>query len=232
MNTNGKLKTCPTGSSAAIEYQDEIVSPAVAVTNIFRGIVALRASFVKLCEMNEAPPDRGTTVVPAVSTRQEPAQRADKEIDLWWGSYAGRAMAPSFAVCGGLTVVIYCGVHWWVPERGWLQFTFAALTGAVWLVQVTRWGYRFFTCNYRLTTRFLYSDRGLRPLIAERFAVAQINRVEVHANAAQKWLGIGDVWVWFDNAASKPAVLRALAAPQTAAETVEQASKTARETAK
>ncbi len=182
--------------------------------------------------MNQAPPNRGLIAVPSGSASQKAAERQGEEVDLWWGSYAGRAMVPSFAVCGGLTVLIFCGVRWWVPERGWLQFTFAGLTGAVWLVQMVRWGHRFFTCNYRLTTRFLYMDRGLWPLVSERFALREVNRVEVHRNLAQKWLRIADVWVWFDNPATRPAVLRALAAPHAAAETLQEASKKARETAK
>ena len=96
------------------------------------------------------------------------AELQDKEVDVWWGSYAGRAMGPSFAVCVAMTAVIYFATRWWVPHRGWLQLTFAALAGSLWLVQLARWGHRFFTWNYRLTTRFLYVDRGLYPLKAQR----------------------------------------------------------------
>ena len=37
-----------------------------------------------------------------------------------------------------------------------------------------RWGHRFFTWNYRLTTRFLYLDRGMMPLVGQRFALAKV----------------------------------------------------------
>ena len=41
----------------------------------------------------------------AVDAPSGPAE----EVDVWWGSYAGRAMAPSFAVCICLTALIYFG---------------------------------------------------------------------------------------------------------------------------
>jgi hypothetical protein len=163
--------------------------------------------------MSAPPVDRGPT--------DQSPHRAE-EVDLWWGSYAGRAMLPSFAVCAVLTVLILWGARSWVPARGWQQLTFFGLAGAVWAVQLTRWGRRFFTWNYRLTTSRLYVDRGVWPLKAQRFDLSTVARVEVNGSPLAKRLGIGDVWVWFDDA-TPPVVLEALVAPRRAAETIREA---------
>src|SRR4051794_2508208 len=91
------------------------------------------------------------------------------ETDVWWGSYAGRAMAPSFAVCAVLTIPLYWGVHAVLPERWGLQPPFGGLAALLWLVQLARWSARYFPRNYRLTTRRLYVDRGFRRLVARRW---------------------------------------------------------------
>jgi hypothetical protein len=144
----------------------------------------------------------------------------EEEVDLWWGSYAGRNLTPSFAVCLVLTVVIYALVRELVKERVWLPLAFFGTAGLVWLVQLTRWCHRLFTCNYRLTTRYLYVDRGIRPLIARRFELQSIQRVEVRASKLATWLGVGDVWVYFKDPAAAPAVLQGVYAPHRAAELV------------
>jgi hypothetical protein len=152
-----------------------------------------------------------------------------EEVDLWWGSFAGRTLTPSFVVCGLLTAIIFACVRVLVPERGWLQLTFFGFAGAVWLVQLTRWGYRFFTYNYRLTTRYLYVDRGVRPLIARRCDLRSVERIEVCSSKFGKWLGVGDVWVFCDEAAAPPLVLEGLCAPRRAAEIIHDAVRKARE---
>jgi hypothetical protein len=152
------------------------------------------------------------------------------EVDVWWGSYAGRAMTPSFAVCIVLTGLIYLIVRVWVPERGWQQFTFVAIAGAVWLVQLARWARRFFTWNYRLTTCYLYVDRGLRPLIAQRIALKNIERVEMQRNWLQKCLQIGDLWIW--NNDKLFTVLQALKGPRAVMETIQEMAAKARENIK
>jgi hypothetical protein len=155
----------------------------------------------------------------------------DEEIDLWWGSYAGRAMAPSFAVCLVLTALIIGGARWLVPELGWHQLTVTALTSSVWLVQLWRWGRRFFGYNYRLTSRFLYVDRGLLNLVARRFPLRLVSRVEARSDRLQGWLGIGDIVVQFDDVQHSPAVLEALVTPAAVAVTIREAVSKARGTA-
>jgi hypothetical protein len=46
-----------------------------------------------------------------------PHAAATQERDIWWGGYSGRALVPSFVLCGILTVVI-AAVAWFV----WYQY--------------------------------------------------------------------------------------------------------------
>jgi hypothetical protein len=150
-----------------------------------------------------------------------PLQPAGKEeVDLWWGSYAGRTLTPSFAVCLLLTVAIYAAVHELVPERGWTQLAFVVAAGIVWAVQLARWCHRFFTCNYRLTTRYLYVDSGIRPLVARRVALRSIDRLEVRCNRLGTWLDVGDVWAYVKDTPTLPVVLRGLHHPHKACELI------------
>jgi Bacterial PH domain len=169
------------------------------------------------------------TAPSADPTVREGSGRTDTEVDVWWGSYAGRAMVPSFGVCIVLTGLIYLGVRWWVPERGWLQLTFFALVSAVWLVQLTRWAYRFFTWNYRLTTRFLYVEYGPSRHLSQRWPVRDVERMEARYNLLERMLGIGDLWVWFDEATKPPAILLSLKSPQAVAETIRAVVRKARD---
>jgi hypothetical protein len=155
-----------------------------------------------------------------------PADAPLEEIDVWWGSYAGRAMMPSFAVCVLLTAACLVAARQLAPERGLLQLTFTALASTVWLVQLLRWCHRFFTCNYRLTTSYLYIDRGFRPLVARRFALATIRAVEVQQNRWEQLLGVGNVRVYFEDAKQPPAVLPALVRPDDVAAIIRGALKT------
>jgi hypothetical protein len=145
------------------------------------------------------------------------AVHPDEEVDVWWGSHAGRALTPSFVVCVLLTVASFVAAQHLAPERGLLQLTFTGFASVVWLVQLVRWGHYFFTCNYRLTTRYLYVDCGFRPLVACRFALRTIRTVEVRCNKWEKLLGIGSVWVYFEDSSQPPVVLTALVQPRQAA---------------
>jgi hypothetical protein len=151
-----------------------------------------------------------------------PAARGG-EIDVWWGSHAGRAMLPSFVVCGLLTLLLYVVVHAPVLERGWQQLAFGVSAGAVWLAQLWRWYDRYFTRNYRLTTRHLYVDHGFRRLRARRCDLRQVRGVEVRRYKLAAVLGVGDVWVFCDDG-QLPAVLEALMDADGAAELIRTAA--------
>src|SRR5262249_44010821 len=77
-----------------------------------------------------------------------PESAAAEEIDVWWGSYSGWTLWPSTAVCILFTGLIGLGTWLWAP-RDVMQWVFLGLAGALWLVQATRWAYRFFSVNYR-----------------------------------------------------------------------------------
>jgi hypothetical protein len=149
--------------------------------------------------------------------------RPREEVDVWWGSCAGRTLTPSFIVCGLLTAAWYVAARELVPERYLQQLAFSTLASLLWVVQLLRWGHRFFTWNYRLTTRYLYIDRGFRPLVARRHALTTIRAVKVVRSRWQKLLGIGDVCVYFQDAGQAPAVLAALVHPDAAADVLRQA---------
>jgi hypothetical protein len=150
----------------------------------------------------------------------EAAPHPREEVDVWWGSYAGRAMMPSFAVCVLLTAASFWAARHLAPERGLLQLTFTGFASVVWLVQLLRWSHRYFTCNYRLTTRYLYVDRGFMPLVAQRFALRTIRKVDIHCNKLEMALGVGDVWIYFEDSSRPPAVLAGLVQADRAAETI------------
>ena len=160
--------------------------------------------------------------------RPEPCPGAE-EVDLWWGSFAGRTLTPSFAVCVLLTAGIYVLVQELVRERGWLQLAFVAAAGAVWLVQLVRWAHRFFTWNYRLTTHYLYVDNGIWPLIARRLTLQSIDRVEVRSSKLARWLGVGDLWVFVKDTATPPVILQGLCHPRHAADLIRAAVRKATE---
>lgn len=158
-----------------------------------------------------------------------------EEVDVWWGSHCGRAMAPSFVVCVLLTVAGFNVARQVAPERGLLQLVFSCFATLVWLVQLLRWGHRFFTCNYRLTTRYLYVDRGFRPLVARRFPLGEICRIEVRESKLENFLGVGDVWVYCEGNPRPPVVLAGMVQPHGAAQrirdTVKKYAEAAHETA-
>jgi len=156
-------------------------------------------------------------------------QQHHEEVDVWWGSYAGRAMVPSFVLCVVFTVLLYFTTRFWVPQRGWLQLTFTALATLLWLGQLVRFARRLFTYNYRMTSRFLYVDRCMRPLIAERIALHCIARVAIRTNWFQRRMGIGDLIVWADVPSKTPMVLLAVPAPQVIAEAIRTAAKKAKD---
>jgi hypothetical protein len=86
-------------------------------------------------------------------------ETAGEEVDVWWGSYTGWTMAPSWAACVLVTGLI-AWAAWMLLPRTLVQPTVLGLGGAVWLFQGVRWAYRVFGYNYRLTSRRVYVDRG------------------------------------------------------------------------
>jgi hypothetical protein len=135
-----------------------------------------------------------------------------EETDVWWGSYAGRSMTPSWAVCVLLTGLIIGGA-WALVPRTFLQATILGVAGAVWLVQGLRWGYRLFGYNYRLTTRRMYCDRGFLYNGFASMDLTDIASVEVKRTWLDRLLGVGRVWLVARERARPPLVLDSVRRP-------------------
>src|SRR5438128_56230 len=118
-----------------------------------------------------------------------------QEADVWWGAYAGRTMAPTFALCAVLSLNISIVVGWvWNEERlsAQLMWHLAVLMIiAVWFFPLVLWVYRTLSRNYRLTTRNLYRDSGFHQPAAGQVALARVTRVEVRCTALDRRLGVG-----------------------------------------
>src|SRR5262249_18036174 len=135
-------------------------------------------------------------------TPNEPQQ----ETDLWWGSYSGWTMLPSFAlslVWAGLRI----SLAWWLVPAGWVRGTITLSLLVIWGVQLGRWSYRIFGYNYRLTTHWVYRARGFRRSQASRMALAEIGSVQVMLAWPQRTLGIGQIVLRADTGAREPFVL-------------------------
>jgi hypothetical protein len=142
-----------------------------------------------------------------------------EEVDLWWGSYAGRTMTPSFLVCGLLTGLTTWAAWYFVP-RAWVQLSALAAASVIWLVQLARWGARFFGWNYRLTTRRLFAVRGIRRLTVAAVDLADIAGVRVKRNWLERQLGVGRVIVERPDVRQPPLVLAGVCHPQRAADLI------------
>jgi hypothetical protein len=123
-----------------------------------------------------------------------PAAERPQEADVWWGSWSGRTMLPSVLVC----VVLTGAVVWWawsVVDRRFVQITFWALAGLIWLVQMLRGSWRLFGYNYRLTTRRLIISQGhWRPRFA-LIELAEIDHIRVEPYSHSRWTGVGKLIV-------------------------------------
>jgi hypothetical protein len=138
---------------------------------------------------------------------------AAQERDVWWGSYAGRTMLPSLAVCLLLTgVIVWFG---FTTGRPMAQPIILGVNGVVWLVQVARWSYRVFGINYRLSSRRLFVDRGF--LHPERFEadLREIRAVHIDQDGFEKLVGVGRVRVELGHPAQRILVLKGIKEPQT-----------------
>jgi hypothetical protein len=135
---------------------------------------------------SQTPFDEGKVLSPKA------ASAAAEEVDVWWGSYSGWALLPSTLVCVVLTGLIGLGAWSWL-ERGWMRLAFLGLSGTVWLIQGLRWGYHYFTCNYRLTTRRVFRDKGFLFPEFVQVDLDKIISVEVKQTALENLLGVGRI---------------------------------------
>jgi hypothetical protein len=156
---------------------------------------------------------------------------APEELDVWWGSYSGWTMAPSWAACVLLTGLIAWGA-WVLVPRGFVQGTVLGLAGGLWLAQGFRWAYRVFGYNYRLTNRRLYRDRGFLYTEFAALDLAAVASVVVKRSGADRLVGVGQVWVVPEDKAKGPLVLEGVGRPLDVAQAIREAVHAAREPTK
>jgi hypothetical protein len=124
-------------------------------------------------------------------------------------------LTPSFILCGLLTLVVL-GVALYLGA--WHGTTLArysahALIGIIWVIQLSRWGYRVVAINYRLTTWHLYVERGFRHPGNPGIEVAKVRQVLVTCNRIERWLGVGRVCIFLQETES-PVVLEGVRDPE------------------
>jgi hypothetical protein len=145
---------------------------------------------------NESPLADTTSGIGATRQRSALEESADEsqETDIWWGSYAGRTMTPSFIVCGLLTALIIWLVWLIWPKQENLphleRYTTYILVGAVWIFQMIRWCFRIVAINYRLTTRRLICQRGFQSAATKSIELAGIATVRIERAALESHLKV------------------------------------------
>jgi hypothetical protein len=140
----------------------------------------------------------------------------NQEVDVWWGAYAGRTMAPSFVLCGLATVALlaaaaYLWTAYDLPPL-LVRYTAYGLIAALWLVQLLLWGSRTVSFTYRLTTHRLLRDHGFVRPAAGELPLARITGVRVERTALERLLGVGRI-VIVSQGNSEPLVLDGVRGP-------------------
>jgi hypothetical protein len=142
---------------------------------------------------------------------------AHQEHDVWWGSYSGRAMLPSFLVCAVLTLGIVVGAWCWYRMFGngdAMRYTAYGLVGPVWLFQLLRWLYRVTCLNYRLTSRRMFRTRGFLYPPDEAVQLVDVNRVTVEQTPWERKLKIGSIRLMRDRKGVPPMELKGVRHPE------------------
>lgn len=147
----------------------------------------------------------------------------DQETDLWWGSYSGWTMWPSFVGCLLLTAAI-AWLVWRFLERDLLQIAFLGVGTVLWVCQFARWGRRVFGFNYRLTTRRLFRDTGYFRQNRLPIDLKSITDVFVRQNGLEKYFGVGRVVVRLADPRYPPIVLEGVVEPLAIADLIRTAA--------
>jgi membrane protein YdbS with pleckstrin-like domain len=155
-----------------------------------------------------------------------------QETDVWWGSYAGRTMLPSFVLCSLATAtLVWAAFAIWEEGLGYdpARYAFYGLMGGLWLWQFIRWGYRIIAYNYRLTTRRLFCMRGFLYSRDPAVELDRVATVTVEQSPLERLLGCGTIIILLEGAAEAPVVLPGVRNPQSIAEEIRNHARTARE---
>jgi hypothetical protein len=139
-----------------------------------------------------------------------------EEVELWWGAYAGRTMAPGFVVCGVLTGTILVLAWLATPWVGsdFLHHAAQVVIGALWIWQAGRWAYRQVAINYRLTTRRLFVDHGFFRPANHALDLRQIREVTVLPGPWPQLFRVGRLRVLMNEPNSAPLLLEGVRDPE------------------
>jgi hypothetical protein len=149
----------------------------------------------------DKPQPPGTGTVPSIDGSPETlpehsgSAEAAEEVDVWWGSYAGRTMTPSFllvALLTGALIGAAYGLSAWQGSNV-VRYNTLGLVLALWLAQLARWVYRMVAFNYRLTTRRLFREYGFRRPDNREVELSQISHIGVDRRPFEKLLGTGNI---------------------------------------
>jgi hypothetical protein len=174
----------------------------------------------------ERPVSESPTTTNASNSVPLPAE----EVDVWWGGYSSRTMLPSFLICVAATVAIAWLTWFWLPPR-LVKISFIGLSGGVWLLQLVRWGYRFFGFSYRLTTRRLFCHLGKLYQGDMQLELAAVAQVVVRSRWDERLVGVGQVVVIPDKPTTPPLILEGVLEPARIAEMIRSGVQRAREQA-
>jgi membrane protein YdbS with pleckstrin-like domain len=165
------------------------------------------------------PTSQGPPEAPALSTGDgvpSPGEEGDwvQEVDVWWGSYAGRTMLPSFVACALFTLAtlagaLYLGIRYELNPLA-LRYSAYAVAGAVWVAQLGRWGYHVLTFSYRLTTRRLLLERSFFNSARAALDLPRLARVEVDRQPLERLVGVGTLRVFEEGGGVPTLELRGL----------------------
>lgn len=146
-----------------------------------------------------------------------------EEIDIWWGSYAGRTMLPGFLLCLLLTILLLA-LDGYLESRNrrsdLVSSAVLALAAAAWLFQGTRCLYRMIAINYRLTNRRLLYTRGFKLPDGWSIELTQVTDVSIVRGPIERLLGVGRIALQVQDDTSAPLVLDGVPNPERVARTI------------
>jgi hypothetical protein len=183
--------------------------------------------------MEDTAPDKTGIRVPPLEARGEAqiAEPADQvsgnprddseEVDVWYGSYAGRAMLPRFmqlALLSGLIIAVAWSLGAWRGSNV-VRYTALAIIVALWLALALVWIKRFLGLNYRLTTKRLFYQFGFHHPGRPGTELRRIRQVAVEANRIERLLDVGRLRIFLDQGA--PLILEGVQHPFHVAKQIE-----------
>jgi membrane protein YdbS with pleckstrin-like domain len=149
-------------------------------------------------------------------TAPGPAEAAGaerQEIDLWRGGYARRAMIPSSAGLGLVSLfllVLTLGATVWQHWRGLWGLWLAVMLG-LWVYYGfvafhRRWGIR-----YRLTSQRLFIELGMFLRSTDCVHLADVDAIKVVQSLPQRLLGVGAITILTHDVSRPKLILRGIA---------------------